>query len=290
MKERGKTKSEKVRMPLLIASSLLLFTSSAAPALPYGTYVVRGALKDDYNTVLRDGVAAKMRLQRADGAVIAESRVSSANDEGVSFLLEVPVASASTESTCAVGETLDCALVTKEEGTIVVPSAVRVGSPLKPGSLSVNCTKVRSYTNPKDGMAVEIPEAYIAEAESFLPEGEAYDPWKDYDGDGVSNYSEFLAGTIPFDESDVLRVRKFGPKDGKLALTFEHVGGHVYAVSSANTLAKPEWARKRVRKSASGAELDQVLAEDAAGEPGLTEIFITPLGDASGEFFKLEAK
>ena len=85
-------------------------------------------------------------------------------------------------------------------------------------------------------------------------------------------------------------MREFGPKGGKLALKFEHVGGHVYAVSSANTLAQPAWAKKRVRKDANSAELDQVVADDADGEPGLTEIFITPANGATSEFYKLEAK
>ena len=79
-------------------------------------------------------------------------------------------------------------------------------------------------------------------------------------------------------------------KDGKFALKFEHVGGHVYAVSSANTLAKPAWAQRRVRKSADGSELEQVLADGGEGAVGETEIFITPVGGATSEFFKLEAK
>ena len=85
-------------------------------------------------------------------------------------------------------------------------------------------------------------------------------------------------------------MKEFGVKGGRLALKFEHVGGHVYAVSSSDSLARPAWARKRVRKSAGGGEVEQVMADGAEGEPGETEIFITPLGGATGEFFRLEAK
>ena len=190
------------------------------------------------------------------------------------------------------GETLDCVLVT-QEGTLDVPNSLKVASPTKVGKVTFNCTEVKSYTNPKDGTVVEIPTAYIDEAQWYLDtymNGGAYDPWADYDNDGISNYGEFLAGTIPFDESDYLRVKEFKAKDGKFALKFEHVGGHVYAVSSANTLAKPTWAKKRVRKEAKGAELDQVMADGTDGDVGETEIFITPVGGATSEFFKLEAK
>lgn len=270
----------------------LHFTLYSAPVLPYGTYQVRGSFRGDYNTAMRDFGSAKLRAQRADGTVVAETRVSSADAEGDNFVLSIPVASASTAKSCTVGETLDCVLVT-DEGSLDVPNSLTVASPIKTGKVTFNCTEVKSYTNPKDGTVVEIPTAYVEEAQSWLDEimnGATYDPWADYDNDGISNYGEFLAGTIPFDETDYLRVKEFSVKEGKFALKFEHVGGHVYAVSSANTLARPEWAKKRVRKNADGAELDQVLADGVDGDVGETTIYITPVGGATSEFFRLEAK
>ncbi len=272
--------------------SLLSFSAFAAPVMPYGTYLVKGAFRGDYNTVLRDYGTATVRAQRADGTVIAESSVVSANEEGANFLLSIPVASAATTKSCKVGETLDCVLTTPQ-GTLDVPNSLTVDTPVRMGSVTFNCTEVKSYVNPKDGKAVEIPTAYVDEVQARLDverNGETYDPWADYDNDGICNYGEFLAGTIPFDDSDYLRVKEFGMKNGKFALKFEHVGGHVYAVSSANTLAKPAWAQRRVRKNANGSELDQVLADGGEGAVGETEIFITPVGNATSEFFKLEAK
>ena len=277
---------------LLSLLSLLSLSAFAAPVMPYGTYLVKGTFRGDYNTVLRDFGDAKVRAQRADGTVMAETQVSSADAEGNNFVLAIPVASASTAKSCTVGETLDCVLIT-EEGSLDVPNSLTVASPIKTGKVTFNCTEVKKYTNPKDGVAVEIPTAYVEEAQWYLDTfmgGGTYDPWADYDNDGISNYGEFLAGTIPFDETDYLRVKEFGMKEGKLALKFEHVGGHVYAVSSANRLSRPEWAKKRVRKNATGAELDQVLADGDDGDVGETTIYITPVGGATSEFFRLEAK
>ena len=271
---------------------LLPAAAGAIPVMPYGTYLVKGSFKGDYNTVMRDFGEAKVRAQRADGTVIAESTVRSADSEGVNFLLSIPVASASTAKSCKVGESLNCVLTT-QEGALDVPNSLKVASPITVGKVTFNCTEVKSYTNSTDGTVVEIPTAYIDEAQWYMDAymgGGTYNPWADYDHDGISNYGEFLAGTIPFDETDYLRVKDFRPKGGKLALKFEHVGGHVYAVSSANTLAQPEWAAKRVRKTADGAELDQVLADGTEGDVGETEIFITPVGGAKSEFFRLEAK
>ena len=66
-----------IGLSLLSFLSLLSLPSFAAakatPALPYGTYQVMGAFRGDYNTVMRDFGEAKVRAQRADGTVIAES-------------------------------------------------------------------------------------------------------------------------------------------------------------------------------------------------------------------------
>ena len=293
--EKMKNRKRETGVFLLLLSLMSLSSFAAVkttPVLPYGTYRVKGAFRGDYNTVLRDFGEAKVRAQRADGTVIAESTVRSADSEGVNFVLSIPVASASTAKSCKVGESLDCVLNTKE-GALDVPNSLKVDTPIRVGKVTFNCTEVKSYTNPADGTVVEIPTAYIDEAQAFLDElggGRTYDPWADYDSDGVSNYAEFRAGTIPFDENDYLRVKEFGMKDGSLALKFEHVGGHVYAVSSADTLSKPSWAKKRVRKNAGGADLEQVVADGADGDVGETVIYITPVGGAKSEFFRLEAK
>ncbi|MBQ9431726.1 MAG: hypothetical protein IJU44_09265 [Kiritimatiellae bacterium] len=268
---------------------LLPISAWAGPVVPYGTYLVKGSFRGDYNTVLSDFGTVTLRAQRADGTVIAESAVGSANAEGVNFLLSIPVGSASTAKTCVVGETLDC-MFYAQDWSLTVTNSLTVGAPIHIGILTINCTETKSYTNPKDGTVVEIPAEYIAEVKAYLGDGKTYDPWADYDGDGVSNYAEFLAGTHPFDASDYLRITSFAKKDDKFALKFEHVGGHVYAVSSANTLIRPAWIDKRVRRSADGAELDRVLADGPEGEPGVTEIFITPLAGATNEFFKVEPK
>lgn len=278
---------KKLMMSMVLGAAFSL--QGAQSVVPYGTHIVKGTFKGDYNTVLRENTTARVRLQRADGTVISESSVLAANAEGVNFILEIPVASQSTPSACAVGEVLDAALVVDKE-SIVVPACLKVDAPIKVGMVSVNCTEVKSFTNPKDGTRVEIPVAYIAEAQSYLEAGQTYDPWADYDHDGRSNYEEFLAGTIPFDETDYLKIMEFEKGAERFRLRFESVGGHVYAVSSLDALAHPEWMARKIRKSADGEEQQQVLGEGEDGAPGVAEIFITPVADKPSEFFKLEAK
>lgn len=275
-----------------VAAVLAAVAVGEAAVMPYGTYLVKGTFRGEYNTVLRDFGEAAVRAKRADGTVIAEAVVGDADAEGVNFVLKIPVSSVPTAKSCEVGEWLDCVLWTPE-GTLDVPNSLKVDSPVRVGRVTFNCAEVEEFTNPADGAVVEIPVAYIAEAQAFLDAlglGGTYDPWADYDEDGASNYAEFLAGTIPFDKSDFLHVTGFGAKEGRLALRFEHVGGHVYAVSTTDSLAQPGWGRQHVRRGAAEADLEQVVAGGEDGEPGETEIFITPADGASGGFFRVEAQ
>ena len=53
----------------LAALILLPISAFAVPVMPYGTYLVKGSFRGDYNTAMRDFGSAKLRAQRADGTV-----------------------------------------------------------------------------------------------------------------------------------------------------------------------------------------------------------------------------
>lgn len=276
------------RLSVSMAFALGALTLGAA-VLPYGTHLVKGTFVGNYNTVLRDDVTAKVRAQRSDGTVIAEATVHKPTAEGVNMLLEIPVALEPTAEACKVGETLDCVLIVGDESW-TVPQCLKVASPTVVGTLAYNYVDTRTFTHPTDGRVAEVPVEYIQEAESYMNPGETYDPWKDYDGDGMCNYDEYKAGTNPFDPSDRLRIREFRADGSQYALTFESAGGHIYVLSSSDTLVRPDWMKRNVRKEKDGDEHEQIYDAAEDGLPGMTQIFITPVAGSKQEFFKLEAK
>ena len=70
-------------------------------------------------------------------------------------------------------------------------------------------------------------------------EGEDYDPFADYDHDGVSNYNEYRAGTDPFNPDDKLEIKAYAGAQNMLnSLSFEYVGGHIYGVETTLSLTK----------------------------------------------------
>ena len=71
---------------MLFAAVAAAVVAAEAAVMPYGTYLVKGTFRGEYNTVLRDFGEAAVRAQRADGTVIAEAVVGDADAEGVKLV------------------------------------------------------------------------------------------------------------------------------------------------------------------------------------------------------------
>lgn len=273
-------------------------TAAGAPNFPVGTHVVKGSARgydeNGRNVVLPASRGISIRAVNSNGVVIAESKVRDASADGVNFSLRIPLSTAATDVSCAVGDRLECVLV-EPGGLMVGAEALTVGGAREAQSVTLRLVDVKRYVSEDGTRTNEVAQAYVDAIQAWMADeaafgGKAYDPFADYDGDGQSNYAEYLAGTNPFDESDRLAVRSIAVGEGRAALSFEYVGGHVYGVKAAKDLTNPEWLAQKVRASAEGAELEQVVPSadpDAAGE---ATIWMTPAGDAAQGFYVLEAK
>ena len=276
---------------LALTSSLLAFAAVAAtPNFSIGTYIVNGAVKDGDNKVLTADSGVIVRAVTASGKVVAEATVGAANSTGQNFLLEVPIATRATDKTAVVGDELSIVFIRGGE-TLVAAEKVRVTGVCEANTSDYVFLPVSEFTkNDGSGEMVKIPTEYLEIIESWL-DGQKYDPWGDDDGDGQSNYQEFLAGTHPFNASDVLRVLKFAPGGAGHQITFEYVGGHVYGVAATPSLVKPSWATAGVKQEADDTPGERVLPPpNVENGVGVTTIYVVPTEGAKQEFFKLEAK
>ena len=270
---------------------LAAMSVAAAVNFPVGTHLVKGTLKDWQNKVLTSSAAVTIQAVATNGTVIASTTVANPTADGYNFLLQIPLSSTATDSTAAVGDTLNCVLV-QESGLSLAVNPLPVGEANAVSSISLAFINTKSYT--KDGTTVNVPEEYVdtiaAWMEAYEIEGE-YNPFADYDNDGALNYAEYCAGTNPFDPTDKLAITAYAaPQSAPHAISFEYVGGHVYGVATTRSLTNPQWATRPVKNSETDAEHEQVMPSADEEDVGVATIYVVPAEGATSQFFKVEAK
>ena len=268
-------------------------SAEAAANFPVGTHLYKGTLKDWQNKVLASSAAVTIHAVATNGTVIASTKVADPTVDGCNFLLQIPLSTTATASTVAVGDTLNCVIV-QESGLSLAANPLVVGEANTVSSVSLEFVNMKSYSQDGTGTTVYVPTEYVdtiaAWMEAYSIDGE-YDPFDDYDSDGVTNYDEYRAGTNPFDATDKLAITAYSTQmDAFHSISFEYVGGHVYGVTTTLSLTNPQWATQLVKKTKAGAEHTQVVPSFNDDEVGETTIYVVPAEGATSQFFKLEAK
>jgi len=274
-----------------VCAAALAVLPSAAVNFPVGTHLVKGTLKDWQNKVLTSSAAVTVQAVSTNGSVIASTKVADPSADGYNFLLQIPLSSKATDSTAAVGDTLNCVIVQGTELSLAA-DPIPVGDANTVSNVCLAFVNTKSYT--KDGTTVHVAQEYIDAIGSWMEaleiEGD-YDPFADYDQDGASNYAEYCAGTNPFDASDKLAITAYAaPRNAPHAISFEYVGGHVYGVATTLSLTNPKWAAQPVKNSETDAEQAQVMPSADEEDVGMATIYVVPAEGATSQFFKLEAK
>ena len=276
----------------MAAFALGAWSAVAAVNFPVGTHLIKGTLKDWQNKVLTSSASVTIQAVATNGTVIASTKVADPTVDGCNFLLQIPLSSTATDSTAAVGDTLNCVLV-QESGLSLAASPLPVGEANTVSPVFLEFVNMKSYSRDGQG-TVYVPVEYVdtiaAWMEAYEIEGE-YDPFADYDNDGASNYVEYRAGTNPFNATDKLAITAYeAPRNAPHAISFEYVGGHVYGVATTLSLTNPEWATQPVKKSETDAEREQVMPSADEEDVGVATIYVVPAEGATSQFFKLEAR
>ncbi len=288
------SKLDKLAASLLMLAAMSAGSAAAAANFPVGTHLVKGTLKDWQNKVLTSSAAVTIQAVATNGTVIASTKVANPSEDGYNFLLQIPLSSTATDSTAAVGDTMNCVLV-QDSGLSLAVDPITVGDANAVSTVCLAFVNMQEFTSTNDPTkTVSVPAEYVdtiapwMEAKGF--DGE-YDPFADYDNDGVSNYNEYRAGTNPFDPSDKLAILDYtAPQNAMHTIMFEYAGGRIYGVSTTLSLTNPQWATQPVKKSETDVEHEQVMFSADEDEVGSTTIYVVPAEGAKSQFFKLEAK
>jgi hypothetical protein len=280
----------------LVAASVSLGAALAAfgANFPLGTYVYTGSVMNYRHEVLTSADGVSVQAVATNGTVLATCKVTDpVVSTGVNFVLEVPVASEASGKSAAIGDELNCVVVSASGSASVSPQPLPVVARAS-NVTNVNIVSASATSFEKDGKTVLVSDKYLSMIAPLMRyEGRsAYDPFADWDGDGASNYAEYLAGTNPFDESDRLRIRAFELGRTATLLTFEYAGGHLYAVDSSPTLTDPAWAKEPFKVgSADVAEQKTVSMEGNEYEDvGVMTLYLAPASDSPSMFYSLRAE
>lgn len=279
-----------VSVALAIAFAVV---NATAANFPVGTHLIKGTLKDWQNKVLTSSAAVTIQAVATNGTVIASTKVANPTEDGYNFLLQIPLSSAATDSTAAVGDTMNCVLV-QDSGLSLAVDPITVGDANDVSTVCLALVNTKSYTSTNGTDTVSIAQEYIDAIAPWMEESKIdgeYDPFADYDNDGAPNYAEYRAGTNPFDPSDKLAITAYtAPQNALHTLSFEYAGGHVYGVETTLSLTNPQWAVQKVKKTETDAEHEQVMPSADEDDVGVATIYVVPAEGAKSQFFKLEAK
>ncbi len=241
------------RILLVLAVAVVQTVCAQTPVVALCPYTIAGRV------VNFDGIAYEAKdqitlcVRNAAGAVLAKTAVFDPGGlTAWNYRVEVPMASSAVDGYAVEGDALSLS-VTDAKGTLYSGFLQGADALAKPGG-TVNLRLMLADDANGNGVADVYEKS--KEYDMFIAgiEDAAFDPSKDYDGDGVSNYNEYLAGTDPFDKNDYFHVKAIAsltatdetetPAD-VIALTFEANAGRSYVVDETPSIerGKEEWQR-----------------------------------------------
>lgn len=204
------------------------FADEPSVALP--PFVLTGRVVDYDGAGLK---SAEVRVRKGS-LLLARSAVGSfGEDTSANYSVAVPMASKEVATAAKAGDLLSVEIDT---GSSVYTDTNLNVSAASPGRTIKLNLKAASVTNGK-GVADQYLGDIKYDLEDMGLSMEDYDPKADYDGDGVSNYAEYLAGTDAFDPADVglkiLSWRKVEGNDNVMEATFLPGRRRAYSVERA---------------------------------------------------------
>ena len=233
----------------LLISSLISHISYLSPAalkqthdpLPLPSFTFAGRVVDYAHVAYDADQKVEIRVLDAAGNLIAKGQTFTSGKTTYNFAVDVPLSDQAAQGSLQTGAKVKLVFVDPDgqifEG-LVSEGVATIG---KPGELKTLSVALGTDAN-GDGVADEYVDAlaYLM----WKNKKSTYEAGEDWDGDGASNFAEYVAGTNPFDAKDRFSVRQMAVDEGYedyLKLTFLANQGRTYSVTTKDDLAQGDW-------------------------------------------------
>ena len=211
--------------------------AAAQPAVSLPPFIITGRIIDYRGSGLS---SAEVRVRKGS-TLLARGNVGKFEaDTSANYALSVPMSNVDIPTAASTGDALtleiDAGTETYSDTNVIITAAT-------PGRILKLNIRAASCTNPYG-----VSDAYLNDIriyvdacgiDGFLDANGNYQPNADFDGDGVSNYAEYLAGTDPFDADDAgLRILSWKAVDGNpdlMEATFLPGPNRSYSAERADT-------------------------------------------------------
>ena len=288
------SKSSFFRVGMFVAA-LLATAVARAENFPIGSHVFVFTVKDAFGAVAQAADGYSLRLYDEAGTVQFDAAAVTDGDEmGVNCVLSVPMSSEGGAGTVKTGDKVTVRMFREVNGVVEEQgSAVQmVGKANDVTWCVLQIAKMKTFAAP-DGGTVGVPEEYIKYFQPWLDVycSGKFDPFGDPDGDGRTNYEEYLSGTDPFFADEGLKIVSFAYEGGELLLGFNYQPGVVYTLLGADTSGTGEIWRETPFRTVSGGGLTTAVTYpfDENDETGLAIIRV-PVSESMAQLYKLQIK
>ena len=258
-----------------------------------GSHVFVFTVKNAFGAVAQAADGYSLRLYDEAGAVQFDAAaVTDVDEMGVNCMLSVPMSLEGSANTVKAGDKVLIRMfktvkdVEEEQGSVVQT----VGKANDITWCVLQIAKMRTFAAP-DGGTVSVPEAYIQYYQDWLNVycSGVYDPFADPDGDGRSNYTEYLEGTDPFFADEGLKIVSFVREGDELLIGFTYQPDVIYTLLGAD-IAGANWRETPFRTIPGGALTTAVTyAFDENDETGVAVIRV-PVTEEMAKFYKIQVK
>ena len=222
-------------------------TARAYPPAPHHTLF--GMVRNEWGEPL-DFTGAEVFIE-ATNNVTVRATVTASSDPGTNYRMEVPMDAGTTLDLYAptvMKRNQSFRLKVKIGSVTYLPIEMKLSKALGQAAQSTRLDLTLGEDSDNDGLPDAWEQALIDIYGGTLAD---IKPGDDLDGDGISNYNEYLAGTYAFDPADGFRLNLVPRADGPPLLEFMVVNGRTYTVHSSTNLQ--DWTPLPIKMAAEGA-------------------------------------